>query len=287
MGCRGFFCCLNHDDIPLIESNLEDPKTADSPDYDSRMTVVAGFSRRTGEVRNLDFPLTDLVPVQPGPGDQFLVLPVHHADRSYGYMVFLNDDLPIEHYVFRIFQESLGDSLDNLHKKMILKGNIRELDRLHMTDQMTGLSNRFALNRFLPEYTRDTPFTTALADLDGLKAINDQYGHLAGNNAICLIAETLKDTMAEGDLILRYGGDEFLILSKNTDPDYWNRIGDELNRRLEKSVGRLRLPYSVGISIGWAVCRGDRPCSVNEQIELADRRMYMNKRARRSRRVPE
>ena len=287
MGCRGFFCCLNHDDIPFIESNLEDPKTSDSPDYDSRMTVVAGFSRRTGEVRNLDFPLQDLVPVRPEPGDQFLVFPVHHADRSYGYMVFLNDDLPVEHYVFRIFQESLGDSLDNLHKKMILKGNIRELDRLHMTDQMTGLSNRFALNRFMPEYTQVTPYTTALADLDGLKTINDQYGHLAGNNAICLIAENLKDVLADDDLILRYGGDEFLILSKNTDPGYWEQLGDELNRRLEKSVERLKLPYSVGVSIGWAISSGDRSRSMNEQIELADRQMYINKRARRSRRGPE
>ncbi len=282
MGCKGFFCCLNHHDIPYIESNMEDPKTEDSPDYDSTMTVIAGFSQRTGEIRNRLFPLEELVPIQPMPGDQFLVLPVHHANRSYGYMVYLNDDLPIEQYVFRIFQESLGDSIDNLHKKMILKGNIRELERLHMEDQMTGLHNRFALNRFAPEYTRDFSYTTVLADLDGLKSINDTYGHLAGNNAICMIAEVLKKALSEDDLVLRYGGDEFLVLSRNTDAHYWEQLLAGLNSRLEESVRKQKLPYAVGISIGYAICSGNQACSIEEQIELADRRMYDNKRIRQT-----
>ena len=286
MGCRGFCCCLNQDDIPFIESNQEDPKTEDSPDYDSRMTVVAGFSPRTGGIRGHAFPLEELVPVQPAPGDQFLILPVHHANRSYGYMVYLNDDLPIEQYVFRIFQESLGDSLDNLHKKMILKGNIRELDRLHMEDQMTGLHNRFALNRFAPEFERGKSYTTALADLDGLKTINDQYGHLAGNNAICMIAEALKDVLAKDDLILRYGGDEFLILSKNTDPHFWEQLSKILNRKLEESAAKQKLPYSVSISIGFSICTGDGACRIEEQIEQADRQMYEKKRERRTHPVP-
>ena len=282
IGCRGVYCCLNHDDLPYIESNQEDRKTEDSPDYDSRMTVVTGFSQRTGEIRNLDFSLEELVPIQPAPGDQFLVLPIHHAARSYGYMVYLNDDLPIERYVFRIFQESLGSSLDNLHKKMMLKGNIRELDRLHMEDQMTGLYNRFALNRFAPEYIREGAYTTVLADMDGLKTINDTYGHLAGNNAICMIAESLKEALSEGDLLLRYGGDEFLILSKNTDPLYWERFRSGLNGRLNRSGEKQKLPYAVGISIGYSICDGTGSCAIEKQIERADRQMYENKKARKA-----
>ena len=280
MGCKGFYCCLNHDDIPFIQSNLEDPKTEDSPDYDSLMTVVAGYSQRTGEIRDHVFPLSDLVPIRPEAGDQFLVLPVHHADRSYGYMVYLNDDLPIGQYVFRIFQESLGDSIDNLHKKMILKGNIRELDQLHMTDQMTGLYNRFALTRFMPQFMQGIPYTTVLSDLDGLKTIKDTYGHLAGKNAICMIAEALKEMLSKDDLILRYGGDEFLILSKNTDPQYWEHIQDRMNLRLQESVEKSKLPYSVRISIGYTISNGNEPCSIDEQIELADRQMYISKRIR-------
>ncbi len=280
LGCRGFFCCLNQDDLAYIESSAEDPKTEDSPDYDSRMTVVTGFSRRTGEIRNQDFPLEELVPVQPEAGDQFLVLPIHHADRAYGYTVFLNDDLPIDHYVFRIFQESLGDSIDNLHKKMILKGHIWELDQLHMTDQMTGLYNRFALTRFAPDYTRGGLYTTLLADLDGLKTINDSYGHLVGNNAICLIAEVLKEMMGPDELILRYGGDEFLILSRNTDPAFWEGLGEKLNLRLEEEAGKQRLPYSVSVSVGYAVRKEGEAGGLEEQIEKADRGMYGDKLAR-------
>ena len=283
MGCRGFFCCLNQDDIPYIESHQEDPKAGTRLDYDPRMTVAAGYSRRSGEIRGSVFPLEELVPVQPEPGDQFLVLPVHHADRSYGYMVYLNDDLPILQYVFRIFQEGLGDSLDNLHKKMILKSHIRELDRLHMEDQMTGLHNRFALARFAPEYTREKAYATALADLDGLKSINDSFGHLAGNNAICMIAETLKEVLPKEDLILRYGGDEFLILSGNTRPDFWKQLGTVLNRSLAESAAKQQLPYSVGVSVGYSICSGEEDSGIEKQIEQADRNMYENKRERRSR----
>ena len=286
LGCKGFYCCLNREDIPYIESNREDPKTESSPDYDSLMTVVAGYSRRTGEIRNREFPLQELVPIRPEPGDQFLVLPVHHTGRSYGYMVFLNDDLPIEQYVYRIFQESLGNSIDNLHKKMILKGNLRELDRLHMEDQMTGLYNRFALTRFAAEFTRQPRYTVALADLDGLKQINDTYGHLAGNNALCMVAEALKDEQAKDDLILRYGGDEFLILSKNTDPDYWAQLSESLNLRLCRGVEKQKLPYSVGISFGYSTCDGSEALSIEEQIERADRQMYSHKRNRRTRSEP-
>ena len=197
-------------------------------------------------------------------------------------MVYLNDDLPIERYVFRIFQESLGSSLDNLHKKMMLKGNIRELDRLHMEDQMTGLYNRFALNRFAPEYIREGAYTTVLADMDGLKTINDTYGHLAGNNAICMIAESLREALSEGDLLLRYGGDEFLILSKNTDPLYWERFRSGLNGRLNRSGEKQKLPYAVGISIGYSICDGTGSCAIEKQIERADRQMYENKKARKA-----
>ena len=67
-------------------------------------------------------------------------------------MVFLNEMLPVDNYHYRICQDSIGSSIENLHRHMILKSNIAELDRLHMQDQLTGLQNRFALKRRRGEY---------------------------------------------------------------------------------------------------------------------------------------
>jgi len=285
LGCRGFYCCLNQSDIPFIASNQEDHKTEDSEAYDPTMTVIAGFSPRTGETRNVSFPLNQLVPVQPKAGDQFLVLPVHHANRSYGYMVFLNDDLPIEQYTFRIFQESLGNSIDNLHKRMILKSNIIELDRLHMEDPLTGLNNRFGLKRFSSVFPEGTAYAVAMIDMDGLKKINDAYGHQAGNNAICMIAEALKETAEPGDLLIRYGGDEFLVISHNTDPNRWEKMKELLNCRLEAGAEKQRLPYPVGVSVGYAVSDPGSSERLESIIAQADQRMYEDKKERAMRRT--
>ena len=284
MGCRGFFCCLNQSDLPFIASNREDHKTEESDPYDPIMTAVAGFSGRTGRIRNESFPIEKLAPVQPQPGDQLLVFPIHHTARSYGYMVFLNDNMPVDQYIYRIFQESLGDSINNLHQKMILKGHIQELDRRHMEDQMTGLFNRFALRRFAEHYSQGKAYTVAMIDMDGLKIINDTYGHQAGNNAICMIADALREVTGERDLVIRYGGDEFLILSENTDPQAWERIREKLNSLLRSSVEKQRLLYPVGVSMGYAVTDGTEPAGLDRQIELADERMYEDKKKRRMRR---
>ena len=282
LGCQGFYCCLNQSDIPFIASNREDHKTDDSEPYDPTMTVIAGYSRRTDEMRNVSFPLEQLVPVPPEAGDQFLVLPVHHGNRSYGYMVFLNDDLPIEQYSFRIFQESLGNSIDNLHKKMILKSNIAELDRLHMEDPLTGLNNRFGLKRFSSLFPEGIPYTVAMIDMDGLKKINDAYGHQAGNNAICMIAEALKESALPGDLTIRYGGDEFLVISHNTDPLRWEEMKGALNSRLRAGAEKQRLSYPVGVSVGVAVSGADPSDRLESIIARADQRMYADKKARKS-----
>ncbi|MCR5235050.1 MAG: diguanylate cyclase [Lachnospiraceae bacterium] len=75
---------------------------------------------------------------------------------------------------------------------MILRSNIEALDRLHMTDQLTGMYNRYALMRFSEKYTAGKVYSIAMLDMDWLKSINDQYGHLAGNNAICILADAIK-----------------------------------------------------------------------------------------------
>ena len=200
-------------------------------------------------------------------------------------MVFLNDDLPIEQYTFRIFQESLGNSIDNLHKRMILKSNIIELDRLHMEDPLTGLNNRFGLKRFSSVFPEGTAYAVAMIDMDGLKKINDAYGHQAGNNAICMIAEALKETAEPGDLLIRYGGDEFLVISHNTDPNRWEKMKELLNCRLEAGAEKQRLPYPVGVSVGYAVSDPGSSERLESIIAQADQRMYEDKKERAMRRT--
>ena len=282
IGCPSYFCCLNENDLSYIESDREEEKNAGDAPYHDRMMVLTGDSERTGEMAGASFALNELVPVPPQAGDTFLFLPIHYINRSYGYMVFLNEMLPVDNYHYRICQDSIGSSIENLHRHMILKSNIAELDRLHMQDQLTGLQNRFALKRYRDEYTSSPGgYSTALLDIDGLKIINDQFGHLAGNNAISIAARVVRQSAGAADLIIRYGGDEFLILSHDTEAGLWEKRGKEINQELERIAGQQRLPYRLGVSLGSAVSTADAPLTIEESLELADKAMYENKKERK------
>ena len=283
IGCQSYFCCLNENDLAYIESDREDTKEKGKAPYYDTMTVLTGESARTGEISGASFQLKNLFPAPPQAGDILVVLPIHYISRSFGYMVFLNEMLPVDNYHYRICQDSIGSSIDNLHRHMVQKSAIAELDLLHMQDQLTGLQNRFAFKRFRDRYILSPGgYTTVLMDIDGLKTINDHFGHLAGNNAISIAAKVIRESVGAEDLVIRYGGDEFLILSHDAKAAYWEGRRKEIDRKLEDIAARQQLPYSFGVSLGYAISSADAPLSIEQSLELADQAMYENKKQRKA-----
>ncbi len=278
LGSRGYFCCLNARDLAYIENRQEDSPAGEENEFDENMLLLAGCSERTGKLTRIPFRLGEICPAAPAEGDMFLIMPVSRRTRVFGYMVLLNDEMPLYVYNYRICQENIGSSIENLHRQMVLRSSIAELDRLHMQDQMTGLYNRFALKRFSGSYVAPEGYVTVLLDMDGLKEINDGYGHLAGNYAISLVAQTIRKCVGEDDLVIRYGGDEFLVLSRNTDENRWEELKREFNRQLAGLVKEQGLPYAIGVSVGWTVCG----LPLQEAIEKADREMYAEKQDRKA-----
>ena len=210
-----------------------------------------------------------------------MVMPITHRLRVFGYMVLVNERMPLEVFNYRICQENIGSSIENLHRQIVLRNSIEELDQLHMKDQLTGLYNRFALKRFSGSYTSRGEYAVAMLDLDNLKGINDHYGHLAGNHMLTMAAQAIRECMEKDDLIIRYGGDEFLVLSACTDEKAWKTRGERINRDLEEISRQQALPYRPGLSLGFTVVR-DESVSLKEAIGLADSRMYRNKEARKA-----
>jgi diguanylate cyclase (GGDEF)-like protein len=105
-----------------------------------------------------------------------------------------------------------------------------------------------------------------LADLDGLKAVNDQLGHAAGDAVLLLAAEVIRATVRADDLVSRWGGDEFLVLLADT-----GDATDAAHRLAAALDGRWGVRASVGLGIGDA----------DDAIRQADAAMYRAKRARR------
>ena len=142
-------------------------------------------------------------------------------------------------------------------------------------DYLTGLYNRDYVEEEIKRLnnTRQMPISVILADVNGLKLINDTFGHDDGDKLLKRIAETLDDACRKEDILGRWGGDEFLILlpktAKNNVKIIVERIKDRLDTRNYKDI-----PLSV--SFGYAT-KADKETLMEDVIDKADRRMYNNK----------
>jgi diguanylate cyclase (GGDEF)-like protein len=143
---------------------------------------------------------------------------------------------------------------------------------------LTGLANYREFSSALETEVRraeraNHPFAVLLLDVDGLKRINDRWGHLTGNRALRRLADVLKEHCRSTDLAARYGGDEFAVLLIDADPGMARQIADRVERALDKDREEPRLRVSIGISI-----YPDNGRSARELLQAADQQLYKRKK---------
>jgi len=159
-----------------------------------------------------------------------------------------------------------------------VRAEAERLFRLAVTDQLTGLYNRRYLMEELQRVHSATarsgrPYALLSMDLDGFKRINDTFGHSAGDAALVAFATELTDSIRAGDIAVRMGGDEFLVLLPDAHAAEAAALGERILRRLGESTDRLRVhSVSAGVT-SW------RPQATPEALVAeADRLIYDSKR---------
>ena len=154
------------------------------------------------------------------------------------------------------------------------------LRRMAEIDALTGLWNRRHLEKRLAQELERSRrlgegFALLFADLDDFKEINDEYGHLLGDDALRLVARTLEETSRQIDVVARYGGEEFVVLFPGTDPRgaaaFYERVREDLLRRSREELG---LPVRLSAGAEGA----ESASNAEELLEAADRAMYEAKR---------
>ncbi|HWQ02871.1 MAG TPA: GGDEF domain-containing protein [Candidatus Nitrosotenuis sp.] len=186
---------------------------------------------------------------------------------------------------------AVSQSLEAASYAVILGGalvdNIRLFDqvrKLASSDGLTGLANyRRFLDVFDTEMRRSQrtsrPFAVLLFDLDGLKKINDTYGHNTGSRAICRLAEVLRSESRVMDTAARLGGDEFALILPETDSAAAEHVAQRIRERLAADTESPAISASVGVAIY------PRHGGTLEVLQsFADREMYAMKRAARRKR---
>jgi diguanylate cyclase (GGDEF)-like protein len=162
----------------------------------------------------------------------------------------------------------------------------REMRYLALTDDLTCLFNRRGFFAAATQQLRMArrgaqDMLLFFCDVDGLKKINDTYGHKKGDIALIRVADALERTFRSSDVIARLGGDEFLVLTSGSPSQTQGTILRRLEKSLKKSncVGPC---YELSLSIGAARFDPKRPVTLGELIAEADRAMYSEKQKRQS-----
>jgi len=189
----------------------------------------------------------------------------------------------------------MEDSLAEMSREVTdLKSEVETLSEKAVTDPLTGIANRRALEDVLENYcevfeSEGKIFSLLILDIDHFKQFNDTYGHCLGDKVLSYVAKKIKNSIKGDDFLARYGGEEFCILLPDTGYGGALSVADNVRRKVsEKNLTTGDNKKSVGkvtISIGVAVMN-DKD-SVDSLVERADKAMYQAKDYGRNRVVGE
>ncbi|HEX8906636.1 MAG TPA: GGDEF domain-containing protein, partial [Longimicrobiaceae bacterium] len=203
-------------------------------------------------------PATTLIAHTPVADEGLLVLTERREER-----VFEPEDWDV--------MRALALQAEMALKRIRLIENVRSLS---LTDSLTGLANRRHMDVVMEHAwaaaCRGEPLAVMVMDLDGFKAVNDQQGHQGGDRVLCQVADVLRSEARGSDVVVRFGGDEFLAILPGGNAAAANLLADRV---------RARLAGLVGLSAGIAVYHPELS-SPDDLVREADRALYDVKRAR-------
>lgn len=217
-------------------------------------------------------------------GCSLIFTTLHYLGVTLGYICFHFVDFAAGNYykipqTTSILNNALGGLINLRYKRYLMK----RIERISGTDVLTGLYNR---RGFCSEYDRmlenlgDEPLAVIMCDLDGLKYINDTFGHEEGDNAIHTAASALKDACPADAICTRFGGDEMMAVfpykANGTDVRaLFCKYLDEYNAKSGK-------PYHVAASIGIYITAGGEKPDFEELVKKSDGLMYEEKKRRKA-----
>lgn len=282
LGCsRGFLC--------LCEETGQEQKTGTKAigGFTDNMILRKVFVKN-GKTLDLHekFPRKMLLPAMVNSmiqGNGLIVFPIHFKNKIFGYLVLAvgNEEWP-ENFI-QAYVMALALAMENSAAQKEI-ADLEQFRNLYRRDALTGLYNRRGYEYFLRTlYSRsreeNSQFTIVSIDMDGLKYINDNFGHAEGDAALSRLSVILAELVGENEICARTGGDEFMVLL------YYENEGREeefvlgLYSLLEEEQLRNPKPYPVHASVGYCCVSKSSDMSLAACTQLADSRMYENKKA--------
>ncbi|MBQ8304776.1 MAG: GGDEF domain-containing protein [Blautia sp.] len=287
-GCDTVWLCIND----YYYDNYDKQQwTQDSETYGKEMVLAAfGNERntRTGGRRRIDpygrFAARELLPAELMEKERFLIFyPLHYNTYSIGYLVMNSISEMARLNLHKSIFSFLEIAIENVRKKCLLRQFNAVLDDLYVHDSMTGLYNRHGYDRFGEKayqrfLAKDGGARILFIDLDGLKQINDNFGHDSGDEAILAAAAILKTVFGPDAFMMRYGGDEFLVITSDGDDD----LIEKLKQAVEGFNRFGEACFTLSLSTGVIHAAASDGLTLEEYVEKADELMYRHKKQKKT-----
>ena len=259
------------------------------PTSDEEMTVVAGYRGDT-EVPVSTFRKKDILPkdILEDP-DPYYIFTIHHLQYYMGYLIVSPQIDLREQESLQSWFVDLGVMLENRRIYNDLKNSISKLESLSNRDMLTDIYNRRGTEIFFRDHLEKcrrngSVLALMIFDMDGLKSINDNYGHSEGDHCIKAVADALLYASVNGEICSRTGGDEFVVIADNYDTEKAGGFIRKVRRKLSELTGQGNTGYDVVVSAGTYMevpdpSSDEDPAAVFERyVARADQEMYAEKR---------
>ncbi len=233
----------------------------------------------------------DMFPVpQTKGGNINYFLPLHFRSKLLGYYIVTNSDFPINSLLCHTFTMAVSNSIENLCKISHINKAMEELNRIYVIDPLCNIYNRNGFIKhadkvFKECVANEKTVMLSFIDMDGLKFINDNYGHDEGDFAIKELANVIKECCEDGDICARFGGDEFVIFNRNANEDSCHILEQRFNAKLEHHNSIVTKPYKISASIGSVIEKVDSTYTLFKIVKMADEVMYEVKKNKKNSRA--
>lgn len=278
--CQRAYLCLCNEQ----EENFEAVENDNV--YSERMVLRRVFySNKKADICTIEFDRSDLLPpeiMEKETAHHFLFFSIHYKNKCYGYMVMIFEGDHWPDTFTQAYMMSLANAIEDsvIHHEV---SSMEEIRMLYQMDALTGILNRRGYEKQLrAQYEKMAVNNKYLSivsiDMDGLKFINDNFGHAEGDDALQRLAEVLKNLTRAEEVCARVGGDEFSVLLLSDTRERHKDFEYIFRQAIKEEDAKVEKPYPFHASIGICCINEEPGLSLMACMQLADKRMYMEKR---------
>ena len=269
---------------PLLFEAEDEEYISKVRDFKGEMDIM--YERRNSEsIPQRTYDSDEFYPgYEPDPdrSDIFVFAALVNRAHLIGYLAVKNTPEILTTLQFKRWINNLDTLFINIRHNIFLKRTNAKLNQIYMTDFLTDMYNRMGCDNVLYAFIqaeKEAGRRTMLLffDINCMKLINDEYGHLNGDLAIKATASAMRESLSDKWMFGRYGGDEFIAVGSYEEGKTIEDYRKAFNTSLKKITTKLKAVFNLSASVGYCVINPDDNSDIDTYIRIADESMYKEK----------